>query len=75
MIVGATATRLLSRGNRGLLSSQLLLPFRRWHLALGKAVAALQLGILVSVPVPAFPGVVGVVTAGPDRAARLTTAE
>jgi hypothetical protein len=51
MIVGATATRLLSRNNRGLLAAQLLLPFRRWHLALGKGVAELELGVIVAIPV------------------------
>jgi hypothetical protein len=54
MIVGATATRLLSRNNRGLLAAQLLLPVRRWRLALAKAVAELQLGVIVAVPILVF---------------------
>jgi ABC-type Na+ efflux pump permease subunit len=54
MIVGATGTRLLSRNNRGLLATQLLLPVRRWRLTLAKAVAELQLGVIVAVPILAF---------------------
>ncbi|MBI2704626.1 MAG: ABC transporter permease subunit [Actinobacteria bacterium] len=51
MLVSTTATRLQSRHNRGLLAAQLLLPFERWRLALGKGLAELTLGIATAVPV------------------------
>ncbi len=67
MIVGATATRLLSRGDHGLLAAELLLPMRRWHVALAKALADLQLGVLVAGPVVVFAVGFAVLTAGSSR--------
>lgn len=51
MLVGSTATRLLSRNNRGLLHAQLLLPFERWRLALSKGFAELVIGSVAAIPV------------------------
>jgi hypothetical protein len=51
MLVASTATRLLSRRSRGLLTAQLLLPLERWQLALSKGFAELELGLLAGIPV------------------------
>jgi hypothetical protein len=67
MIVGATATRLLSRNNRGLLAAELLLPMRRWHVALAKATAELRLGVLVAIPVLLLALVFAAWTSGASR--------
>ncbi len=51
MLVASTATRLMSRHNRGLLASQLLLPIQRWQLAVAKTRAELTVGTIAALPV------------------------
>ncbi|MCB1249917.1 MAG: ABC transporter permease [Acidimicrobiales bacterium] len=64
LLVSASATQLLSRQRRGLLTAQLLLPVSRWQLSLAKGAASLVLGMVAGAPVLVVVlGIVGVINA------------
>lgn len=50
-LVAGTATRILGRRNRGLVTAQLLLPMSRWRMAIAKMLAELAVGMLAASPI------------------------